>query len=431
MTTMGSTNSPSNFSINQFSYEKSENTSQETTNSYNQIIYNQHSFDSSNNQRMEMNSLGMKNLSMKSMEIHNSNPTRVSPNIVSPALETMCNDFEDVEDNSTTATTNSPSTSYGPNNSSKNPSESNSPNYSGLNSSLDTLKKEINQVKESIIFAVSKMNMCDVPLRRQVFESMINKQAEQLSTAKRMPGYKEFLEIEKCKTLYPIENERLEELKKACLLLRNPYEQIVNTNTHHLTDAVQVTEAAIRRLIQMSNKLSSFNRLSQSDKIALLKSSIIEMFCIRATTNFNVENNFWYFIDDQNKGLSLVSMEVLTAAQINFLSHKEFAIKYQSEFRNDNVIADLLTAIILFRPSRATISVPDIVHEEFLNYCYLLNRYLHVKHDGDSCAAKTSFITLMHRLEELFHLSEDIVRIYMDLNPQNAGQLFVELFDLS
>lgn len=55
---MSSTNSPSNFSINQFSYEKSENTSQETTTSYNQIIYNQHSFDSSNNQRMEMNSLG-------------------------------------------------------------------------------------------------------------------------------------------------------------------------------------------------------------------------------------------------------------------------------------------------------------------------------------------------------------------------------------
>ena len=286
------------------------------------------------------------------MEIHNLNPNSVNLNTVLPTAETMYNDFTGIGDNSTPATThsNSPSTSYGPNSSSsKNPSESNSPNYCGLNSSLDQIKKGNNHIKESIVFAVSKLNMCDIPLRRQVFESLINKQAEHSSAEKRIPGFKEFLEIEKCKTLYPIENERLEELNKACLLLRNPYEQIVNTNTHHLTDAVQVTEAAIRRLIQMSNKLSSFNRLSQVDKIALLKSSIIEMFCIRATTNFNIENNFWYFVDDQNKGLSLVSMEVLTAAQINFLSHKEFAIKYQSEFRNDNIIADLVCSNVFFK----------------------------------------------------------------------------------
>lgn len=72
-----------------------------------------------------------------------------------------------------------------------------------------------------------------------------------------------------------------------------------------------------------------------------------------------------------------------------------------------------------------------IYREEFANYCYLLKRYLHVKYEGDSCAAKNSYITLMHRLEELFHLSEEIVHLYLDMNPQNASELFVELFDLN
>lgn len=36
----------------------------------------------------------------------------------------------------------------------------------------------------------------------------------------------------------------------------------------------------------------------------------------------------------------------------------------------------------------------------------------------------------MSRLEELYYLAEDIVRIYLDMDPENAGPLFVELFDL-
>lgn len=68
--------------------------------------------------------------------------------------------------------------------------------------------------------------------------------------------------------------------------------------------------------------------------------------------------------------------------------------------------------------------------DEFLNYCYLLKRYLYINSNGDKCKAKSSYIVLMHRLEELYYLAEDIVRIYLDMDPENAGPLFVELFDL-
>ncbi len=60
----------------------------------------------------------------------------------------------------------------------------------------------------------------------------------------------------------------------------------------------------------------------------------------------------------------------------------------------------------------------------------MLKRYLYINSNGDKCKAKSSYIVLMHRLEELYYLAEDIVRIYLDMDPENAGPLFVELFDL-
>lgn len=198
-------------------------------------------------------------------------------------------------------------------------------------------------INESILMAVSKMNLCDIPIKRQIFEELLKNESNVQNR------FKLFIKIENNLTLFPLEQEKLDELVAACQLLKNPYKHIVK-KTNHLSDGIQITEAAICRLIKMSNKLKSFNRLDQKDKIALLKNSIIEMFCIRTTINYNCENNSWYFVDDKNKGLSLVSMEVLKAAKINYLSHKNFAIKYNSQFINDSKICDLVIGLeILLR----------------------------------------------------------------------------------
>lgn len=192
--------------------------------------------------------------------------------------------------------------------------------------------------RSSVLQAIVDINLCDIPLRNEIIEVM---RSTGVFDARKPITYRDYIELETYPTLQEIENDRLEELKNACLLLRNPYSQIVN-ETNHLGDALKVTEAAIRRLIKMSKRLSAFNRLSQNDQISLLKSSIIEMMCIRATTSYNSENNYWYFIDDKNKGLTLISMEVLKDAQVNLNTHKNFAIKFNSQFKNDTIIADLV-----------------------------------------------------------------------------------------
>lgn len=219
------------------------------------------------------------------------------------------------------------------------------------------------EARNSVLEAILEIEFCNIPLRQEVLDSVIASD----STKKAQLKYSDYLQIESNPTLHNLENERLEELKAACTLLRNPYQNVVH-KTSALVDAVKVTEAAIRRLIKMSKRLSAFNKLSQNDQISLLKGSIIEMMCIRATTTFNSEHNYWYFIDDINQGLTVVSLDVLKNANwINFMSHKNFAIKFNNQFNSQPLIADLLTAIILFRPSRASTSNQELIRYVFVD----------------------------------------------------------------
>lgn len=196
------------------------------------------------------------------------------------------------------------------------------------------------EARNSVLEAILEIEFCNIPLRQEVVEMLI---ASGDGNFKEPLKYEDYIRVESNLTLHKLENERMEELKNACLLLRNPYKHVVH-KTNQLVDAVKVTEAAIRRLIKMSKRLSAFNKLTQNDQISLLKGSIIEMMCIRATTNFNSEHNFWYFIDDNNQGLTMVSLDVLKNANwINFMSHKNFAIKFNSQFKNDPMIADLVS----------------------------------------------------------------------------------------
>ena len=212
----------------------------------------------------------------------------------------------------------------------------------GESSCEDEMSEE---ARNSVLEAILEIECCNTPLRQEIIDAMIASGDQSFNNPLK---YEDYCRIESSSKLHQLEIDRMEELKNACMMLRNPYKHVVH-KTNQLEDAVKVTEAAIRRLIKMSKRLSAFNRLSQNDQIALLKGSIIEMMCIRATTNFNSENNFWYFIDDNAQGLTMVSMEVLKNANwINFMSHKNFAVKFNSKFKNDPMIADMVRILIIF-----------------------------------------------------------------------------------
>ena len=62
-------------------------------------------------------------------------------------------------------------------------------------------------------------------------------------------------------------------------------------------------------------------------------------------------------------------------------------------------------------------------------YMYLLQRYLEIKYYS-KCEAKSKFLRLMTKLEELHSLNEEHIRMYLDADPSDFGPLLVEIFDL-
>ena len=70
---------------------------------------------------------------------------------------------------------------------------------------------------------------------------------------------------------------------------------------------------------------------------------------------------------------------------------------------------------------------------EYLTYCHLLQRYLEVKY-GSICEAKSAYLILMSRLEEMHDLNEHCMELMlkMDLNwAKYVGPITSELYDLN
>lgn len=62
------------------------------------------------------------------------------------------------------------------------------------------------------------------------------------------------------------------------------------------------------------------------------------------------------------------------------------------------------------------------------SYYYLLRRYLESVYPG--CEAKSTFLKLMKKINELHKLNETIVNVYLDVNPAQVEPLLREIFDL-
>ena len=58
-------------------------------------------------------------------------------------------------------------------------------------------------------------------------------------------------------------------------------------------DIMNIMDVAMRRLVKMAKKLSSFNDLTQDGKFALLKVAMIEMLTVRGVSRFDAKQGVW------------------------------------------------------------------------------------------------------------------------------------------
>ncbi|KAJ8983999.1 hypothetical protein NQ317_006852 [Molorchus minor] len=65
---------------------------------------------------------------------------------------------------------------------------------------------------------------------------------------------------------------------------------------------------------------------------------------------------------------------------------------------------------------------------EHNSYYYLLRRYLESIYPG--CEAKSTFLKLIQKIAELHKVNEELINIYLDVNPSQVEPLLIEIFDL-
>lgn len=227
------------------------------------------------------------------------------------------------------------------------------------------------------------------------------------------------------------ERAKLEELTEANKGLLAPLCEDYNfkdLSNPSLINVINLTEIAIRRLIKMAKRISSFKTLCQEDQIALLKGGCTEMMILRSVCAYDPDKDSWKIQQDHSKTQD-IKLKVLKAAPGNvYEEHKRFILAFEPEWRKDPHIIFLLCAITLFSPRRHHIIHADTILHEQCSYLYLTRRYLAARYNP--CAGRAVYHQLLHRLAHLHRLSEEHVRLFLEVNPKQVEPLLIEIFDL-
>ncbi|KAH9506924.1 zinc ion binding, variant 2 [Dermatophagoides farinae] len=237
--------------------------------------------------------------------------------------------------------------------------------------------------------------------------------------------------------LYEPELYLIQELTTACLLLKNPYKRIQYSSLFtknpkypsHMPHDCGITEFFIHRLIRMSKRLGSFAKLMLDDQIELLKHNVLDMLLIRSVLLYDPDRKAFCLLDDKCKVSIMVDHEILRPCCIkyDYERHKNFPAKFKHEWKNDNIIFDLLTAITLFTP-RLNTRQNKKIKDEYSRYTCLLRRYLQIKYGHGNDDAKNSFAILMSLIDEMRLLAEDVTQLFVRIyRVMHSFPLFMDL----
>jgi len=232
------------------------------------------------------------------------------------------------------------------------------------------------------------------------------------------------------------EKARLDELFMASRALVEPVEHerdqySMSSEPHNLISVINLTDLAIKRIIRMAKKITPFTTMCQADQIALLKGGCTELMILRSVINYDPDKNSWRL--PSRTGLNReLKLEVLKeAAQLGvnlYEEHQRFVMSFDPQWRSDENVMLLLSAIALFTPERSNVVHKDVVKFEQDTYYYLLRRYLETVCSG--CEPRRVYLNLIGKLQDLHHLNETHIQVFLEVNPKLVGPLLIEIFDL-
>ncbi|CAG2167953.1 unnamed protein product [Oppiella nova] len=173
-----------------------------------------------------------------------------------------------------------------------------------------------------------------------------------------------------------------------------------------------IFEKEIQNVVNVMKGLSGFQKMCESDKIALLKNSAIETLFMRSVSHYNQEKDYITLTMDTNNSI-LIKSDIVKQVRRNLYG---VLIRYYSKilalWDSDYVILDLLTAIIMFDPDKDNLIHKDVIKLQQNIYMHLLKRYLTTKYQPE-CESKTKFLRIMNTLVD--------IRLLGTIQRQNAS----------
>lgn len=145
-----------------------------------------------------------------------------------------------------------------------------------------------------------------------------------------------------------------------------------NPEDPQLLMLINLTAIAIRRLIKMVKKINAFKNMCQEDQVALLKGGCTEMMILRSMLQYDVDHNTWN-IPHSQEIMSSIKSDVLKLASNNvYEEYENFINSFDPRLRRDENIILIMSAIVLFTPTRAKTIHSDIIILEQVRLAQLL-----------------------------------------------------------
>ncbi|CAG2165432.1 unnamed protein product [Oppiella nova] len=196
-----------------------------------------------------------------------------------------------------------------------------------------------------------------------------------------------------CKTLTDynginqLESRRIDELLVATNVfntelsdnnveIRDPNEYMLVTN--------QKYEKIIQTIVDFTKRLDGFQKLCVEDQMSLVKYGCLELNFLRSLLYFDEQTQEYRFPLTDTRTLK-VSLEALKEHRMEtYYPLKIFMDKFFPEWNRDQVIIDLLSAIVIMNPKRQNLTHKQSIKLEQQLYVYLLQRYLLLRYQSES-----------------------------------------------
>lgn len=195
-----------------------------------------------------------------------------------------------------------------------------------------------------------------------------------------------------------------------------------------LVDVINLTTIYVKRLIKMVKKIGAFRNMCQEDQVALLKGGCTEVMMLRSAMNYDTTIQSWQIPHStENFRVNSKILKLINKGTA-YNEHEKFIKTFSPLWKGDENIILILCMILVFSPDRPKVVHQDVIRLEQNAYFYLLRRYLESVHSG--CEAKSLFLKLMLKLTEVRRVNEELISVYLNINPSEVEPLLIEIFDL-